>query len=167
MTSYIDAKKWSDKFIWEMRKIIGPLLLEVASPEEDMHHATDLVVLTMRSTPVACRVRSAQFFNKYAGEFTIRSKTRTGRKTELTKILEGWGEWFFYGYSNPEETGFQTYTIIDLKVFRLWFLRYLAANNGVLPGTEISNLDGSAFRAFKISDLPPEAIVAKFGGKVV
>lgn len=165
MTDWKQAKVWSDRFLPEIKQIIGPLMLVEAPLEEDMKHNTDLMVLTAGHTRVACRVRTARYFPRYADEFTIRSGTKSGMRTELAKIIEGWGDLFFYGFSNVTETGFQAYVVIDLKKFRSWHARQLVANQGVLPGVGLTNLDGTSFRVFKVSDLPPVAIVKQFVGE--
>jgi hypothetical protein len=47
----------------------------------------------------------------------------------------------------------------DLNSFRLYFNRYLAQNNGNMPGMEMPNRDGSSgFRAFKCAEIPGFAI---------
>ena len=49
--------EWSDIFLPQIKKIVGPLLLEPASFELDASEATDLVVLKARDMRIGCRVR--------------------------------------------------------------------------------------------------------------
>ncbi len=36
---------------------------------------------------------------RYPHQFTIRAKLPTGAETELSKIVNGHGDWMFYGYA--------------------------------------------------------------------
>src|SRR4030042_5530071 len=95
-------KQWSDRFIPEIKGILGQYLIGEAK-EEDQERNTDLIVLKMEVVRVACRIRKYEYIIKYGDEFTIRSSRPSGAKTELTKILEGWGNYLFYGFSNEHE----------------------------------------------------------------
>jgi len=63
--------------------------------------------------------------------------------------MEGWGDYLFYAFANKEENRLIAWKLIDLKQFREYVDRYWKENNGIIPGKEISNTDGSSvFRAF-------------------
>lgn len=158
-------KEWSDRFLPQIKRELGEFLLSPAPIEEDMRHNTDLIVLKMDSVRIACRIRKPSFFDsvKFRNEFTIRSKRPSGAITELTKIIEGWGDYMFYGFSDKRESALRAWRIVSLNKFRLWFNRSMAANAGKIPGERHNNTDGSSsFLAFNVKDMP-ECIVREHG----
>ena len=102
--SYSADRRWSDAFIPAIKQIVGPLLLEESSFEVDTQQAADLVVMNARDTTIACRVRRGGYADRYGYEFTIRAKRDTGAKTELEKIIDGFGDWMFYGHAHADGT---------------------------------------------------------------
>ena len=154
-------KRWSDRFLPETKRILGEYLIGEPPVVDDMERNTDLTVLKMEAVRIGCRTRKSHYFEAYGDEFTIRSGRPSGVKTELTKIIEGWGDYFFYGFSNSSETALQAWTLGDLKVFRLWYSTQLYLNKNP-PGFLKINGDGSSsFLAFKWADLPDEFVVAR------
>lgn len=169
MTAWHDSKKESDQFLDEIKMIIGRTFIsEPEREEEDSLRNTDLIVFKMEAIRVACRVRKMKYYDDYGDEFTIRSKRPSGNKTELTKILEGWGDYLFYGFGTDGGSLFD-WRIGDLKQFRIWFQRETAKRRpGELPGIAQSNTDGSSdFRAFKWDDLPGEFVVDRMSAENV
>ena len=161
MTGWREDKKWSDRFLSQIKRILGEHLIGEPRPEEDQERNTDLIVLTMNAVRIGCRVRKHKYHARYGGEFTIRASRPSGMKTELTKVIEGWGDYFFYGFSDEAEELLMAWALCDMKVFRLWFMRHLAGNDGAMPGSSQKNTDGSSgFYAFRYADLPSEFIVA-------
>ena len=158
--SYQENRVWSDQFMPQIKQILGLYLIGEASEIEDCKHNTDLIVLSMAAVRIGCRVRRSGYAEKYGDEFTIRASVPSGHKTELAKVIEGWGDYFFYGHAGDD--GLALWALCDLKVFRLWFMRQLAKRKGDIPGVLQKNGDGSSeFRAFKFCDLPSEFIVAR------
>lgn len=156
-------KKWSDQFIPEIKMILGLHLIGEPPIEEDYERNTDLIVLKMDPVRIACRIRKYKYYQKYPDDVTIRSERPSGTKTELTKIVEGWGSHFFYGFSDEQEHALIAWRLCDLNAFRIWFMRKLYQNKGSMPGAELKNGDGSSsFRAFKATEIP-EFIIAKEG----
>jgi hypothetical protein len=129
--------------------------------EEDVERNTDLIVLKMEAVRIACRVRRNKYFQEYPNDITIREGRPSGTKTELTKICEGWGDYFFYGFADEDENRLVAWKLCDLKAFRIWFVRYLAGNKGLIPGISRMNGDGSSsLRVFNAERIP-EFIIAK------
>lgn len=154
--------RWSDKFLVDIRRILGEHLICAAPIEDDAERNTDLIVLKLDAVRIGCRIRRHDYLIRYPYEFTIRAGRPSGVKTELAKIIEGWGDYFFYGFANEGEDGLERWTLCDLRVFRLWFNRYMAGHGGALPGVEQANGDDSSvFRAFRWGELPFEFIVAR------
>jgi hypothetical protein len=151
MTSpnYQDQRQWSDQYIGEIKKIVGPYLLEESSFEVDTKQAADLVVVNSKNITIACRVRKPGFL-KYANEFTIRSRYDSGCKTELQKITEGWGDWMFYGHAASSGLKIHVWTLIDLNAWRAAMIRH---KDKIRRG-EKSNNDGTYFAWFDIDSFP-------------
>jgi len=151
MNDWHTDKRWSDRFLPEIKRILGETFIGEAPAEDDAVRNTDLIVLRLRELRFACRVRKHHYMERYRDEFTIRSGRTSGNKTELAKIAEGWGDYLFYGFCDESEQRLAWWCIIDLNAFRTWFVRELLANDkGVLPGEGRDNGDGrSSFRCFK------------------
>lgn len=151
MSLWQEDKRWSDRFLHEIKGIIGQAFIVEPLQEEDAEHNTDLIVLKFDSIRVACRIRKHQYLLKYSDEFTIRFGRPSRAKTELAKIIEGWGDYLFYGFSDEAETKLAKWTIINLDSFRLWFSRMIIKNKGGLPGKVQQNSDNSSsFIAFSL-----------------
>jgi len=155
-------KKWSDRFLPEIKRILGEYLISEPPIEEDAERNTDLMVLRLDAIRIGCRVRKFQYHANYGNEFTIRAGRPSGVKTELQKIIEGWGDYFFYGFSDQDQVNLHAWVLADLNEFRLWYCRQLARmDKGKVPGQGKNNTDGSSsFLAFKWADFPPSFIVA-------
>jgi hypothetical protein len=164
MSDWVEDKAWSDRFLVEIKRILGEHLIGAAPQEEDAERNTDLIVLRMDAVRIACRIRHYQYLMKYGEGFTIRTARPSGAKTELAKIVEGWGRYMFYGFANEDESALGIWTLMDLNVFRLWFNGSIVKNAGVIPGEERPNKDGSStFRGFKYAKMPNGLIVARGG----
>jgi len=148
-------KQWSDTFIPEIKRNLGEFLVGEPAIEEDQERNTDLLVLKLDPVRIACRVRRYSYMSRYGNQFTLRYKLVNGCKTELAKVSEGWGDYMFYAFSNPEEYRLQAWRILSLNAFRIWFNRELVKlDRGQLPGIECKNGDGILFRAFDVRDIP-------------
>lgn len=133
-----------------------------APQEEDAERNTDLIVLRLAAVRIACRVRKYTYYAnpEYRQQFTVRTDRPSGAKTELGKIIEGWGDYFFYGFSDQAQQSLVAWRLMKLNVFRLWFNQYMARNNGRLPGEPHENRDGTRFLAFGLSDAPEDLILS-------
>jgi hypothetical protein len=153
---------WSRRFLPEMKRIIGEYLIVEAPQEEDISHNTDLIVLRLDAIRIACRVRKHHYVHRFGDEFTIRSDRPNSVKTELAKIIEGWGDYILYGFADAPERALCAWVLGDLRVFRLWFNSSIVKHSGHVPGSVQPNRDGSSdFRAFRISDLPATFVIAR------
>ncbi len=157
-------KARADKFIPEIKRHLGEILIGEAPIEDDQQRNTDLIVLKMDSVRIGVRVRTPKYFDMYGGEFTIRADRPSGTKTELAKIIEGWGNYIFYGHSDHNEQSLRAWAVGDLNVFRLWFNSQIVKNKGALPGFHKPNGDNSSsFRAFKWNEVFDGFVVASGG----
>jgi hypothetical protein len=152
----------SDVYIPTIKSILGQVLIGEAPAEEDAHRNTDLIVMKLDSVRVACRIRNKSYMARYGDEFTIRCSRPSGTKTEMAKIIEGWGDYFFYGFGQDYGSGLAAWKIGDLRVFRLWLTKEIVRLKGDMPGFHKPNSDNSSnFRAFKWKDLPSDFVVAE------
>ena len=155
MNKYKRDRQWSDPFIPEIKRIIGPYLLDIASLEVDCNQAADLIVLNAQPISIACRIRRPGFASNYGDQFTLRCHRDNGAKTELEKIVEGFGTWMFYGHSSVDERSICRWMLIDLKAFRAHLIRErchlgegLANRSGGIRSGIKSNGDGTHFAWF-------------------
>lgn len=157
-------KAWSDGLLTQIKRELGPYVLVEAPQVEDLKRGTDLMEVTLTLSTglrVACRVRRGEQLRRdlsWGGEFTLRSSRPSGVRTELTKIIEGYGTHFFYGFAEEE---LLCWFLGDLNVFRLWFARCSCRRQGIPPGKEIENADGTRFRVFALDELPAEFLIGR------
>lgn len=152
-------KGWSDRFISEIKLKLAPFLIEEASFYEDANHATDLVSYSAKPLRIAVRIRRNKYLS-FKDEITIRSGRMTNVMTEAEKIASGWGDLMFYGFADMQETCLALWTIIDLNVFRRWYLTNWFRLDRCRTHT---NIDGTQFIAIRLIELPNDAILATGG----
>jgi hypothetical protein len=151
---------WQAQFVPSMKGIVGRCLVAEGSPEQDAQQNTDLIVLRLDGEiRVACRVRGyEQYRKRYGDEFTIRCDRPSGVRTELDKLLSGWGDYLLYGFGrrrNPYAgpARFAPWTLARLDVFRRCYRPGM--------GRRKPNRDGSStFLAFRWDHFPPEFVIA-------
>lgn len=149
MSSYATDREWSDIMIPQIRGIVGPRLLEPAPFELDASEATDLLLFKAKDMRIAARVRRPGYADRYPFEFTIRARRESGAETEMSKIINGFGDWMFYGHADEENTICRWF-LIDLHSFRSALihrppgLKYDKKDNG----------DGTHFVAYDVRSFP-------------
>jgi len=131
-------------------RFIPQVTVDIATFTQDTQQATDLIINTPTCN-IGCRVREYQAYTKYPDQFTIRSRVYKGGRTELDKILEGYGDYNFYAFENETGTDFIHWFIYSLDIFRQY--------HKVCQGQEFRNPDGSYFKAFKLTDFPASFLV--------
>jgi len=119
-SNYLENRNWSDLFITQLKRELGEVFINIAPEYKDTQEATDLIIFEKGSLDFACRVRRFEYFEKYKDQFTIRLKLPNYKKSEMDKIMEGFGDYYFYGFSNKYNngSGFVQYKIFDLNKFR-------------------------------------------------
>jgi hypothetical protein len=158
MPAYEQDRRWSDRFIPAIKQIVGPRLMSVTPDEIDCKQAADLMVFSARDMKIAARVRRPGFADRYPYEFTVRAKRDSGAETELSKIVNGWGDWMFYGHSDAEEKQFALWWLIDLHALRAALIR----DKGSLRFGDKPNGDGTYFKWFDLRSFPahPPILIA-------
>lgn len=116
---------------------------------------TDLKMLGTRDIRIAARVRRPGIAQGFSRQFTIRSAVPSGEPTELSKIVNGHGDWMFYGHSNAAQTGFDAWWLIDFRAFRAALIRHRMNGASILMGDQV-NPDGTRFKWFDVSSFPSE-----------
>lgn len=161
MSAYQKDRAWSDRFIPQIKTIIGPLLLEPSDLQRDAIEATDLMVLVARDMRIAARVRRHGFADRYPWEFTIRARRDSGAETELSKIVNGWGDWLFYGHADEGDGYVDRWMLVDLHAFRAGLIREAMNGTTIRCGTK-PNGDGTYFKWFDALSFPsrPPLLVA-------
>ena len=77
-TPWRHDKRWSDRFLPEIKRILGEYLIGEPREAEDIERNTDLIVLKMEAVRIACRIRKYEYLLQYPGEFTIRAARPSG-----------------------------------------------------------------------------------------
>ena len=158
MQSFNRDFAWQAKMLPQVKAILGKTFICEAPFEEDVKRNTDLMVLTMEPLRFACRLRNHVYYDRYRFDITIRNSRPSGAQTELEKLLNGFGDYMFYGFASEDRSRIIYYTIGDLNVFRKWYKEKI--DLGVQPGRKKNNTDGSSdFLAFHLMELPAEFIV--------
>jgi hypothetical protein len=159
---YDERRSWADRYISAIKSIVGPRLLVPAPMELDMKQATDLLVFCARDVRIACRIRRYSYVFEYGDEFTLRCQLDSGVQTEEEKILQGWGDWMFYGFTeeDPELQNFCRWFLIDLAAFREHLRRRPEIRTIV---SRMSNGDGTHFHCYKIASFigQPKLLIAQ------
>lgn len=155
---YSRDRDFSDRFIPQITTIVGPHLLCPASFEQDCREACDLTILRGRDMTIACRIRRPGYL-KFARQFTIRSERETGAKTELQKIIEGFGDWLFYGHATADFSSIVPWMLINLSAFRA----HLILNLKTIRRGDQPNGDGTHFRFYDVDSFPadPPLLIAE------
>lgn len=161
---YSINRQWSDQYLPAIRRIVGAHLLRAAPDWLDMRHATDLMMLDGRDIRVAARVRRPGYAARYPFEFTLRSQLASGAMTELEKVVNGEGDWLFYGHAGDDGMSFDLWWLIDLRAFRAALIRH-AMNGYPLRCGNKANTDGTWFKWFDIRSFPadPPLVIARGG----
>ncbi len=155
-------KAWADIYMDAVRAIVGPRLLVDAPLDRDQREATDLIVLRARDMTIGVRMRRPGYAGRYPGQFTIRAHRDSGAETELRKIVNGWGDWLFYGHAG-ENAEIPEWLLVDLHALRAAFIRrpeLLHKPDNQVTGVR-SNGDGTHFYWFNALALPPDCLVAR------
>jgi len=93
--------------------------IEKAEAKQDMEEATDLI-LSVSGGDIAVRIRRKKFWERgviYGLDFSVRAVCR-GHLTEIDKLIDGFGDWYFYGYSSDDKGEIAEWWLLDLDKVR-------------------------------------------------
>lgn len=139
-----------------------------ATVQQDMEEGFD-ATLKIPELEIPIRRRDLKYLKRYKfRDVTIRSKLKNGYRTEIDKIRDGAGDYYFYCWGNIVNTGIEikgnipSYLIYDINKFR---------DSGLIENPSVKNkqnIDGiTFFNAYKIDDLADiDAIVASDGVEI-
>src|SRR5258708_886106 len=114
--------EWQRGYLPHVKRLLGEALLREGTAEEDMAEATDFITLRLDAIRIGCRIRRPEYFQRYPNDVTLRAWRDSGATTELAKILEGWGDYLFYGFASVEREGrLRAARVLDLRIFRWWY----------------------------------------------
>lgn len=157
--TYAKDRHWSDQYIPHIKHIVGPRLLDNAPIEEDVKHATDLMIFTARDLRIAARVRRSGYLERYPYDVTIRYSRDSGVTTEHEKIQGGFGDWMLYGHAEPPPSRrLAAWWLLDLDVFRA-----ATESRRVQPNNITANRDGTTFAAYDVRRFPAGFVIASAG----
>jgi hypothetical protein len=158
MAAYATDRENSDRFLPEVKRLISPYLLDATPDVIDQKQAADLMTVLGRDIRIGVRVRTfgQGYAERYPHQFTLRCQRDSGAETELSKIINGWGDWFFYGHAAAVEgLAISPWWLIDLAAFRAALIRE-ARNGSTLRMGDGSNGDGTHFKWFDVRSFAPQ-----------
>lgn len=147
--SYTTQRQWSDRLLPQVKQILSNnanMLLEIryGTMNEDTKQATDLRVLIAQGGTIAVRTRTPDCLYR---DLTIRAKSRYNSETEIHKLRQGWGKWYFYGWTNQDDI-IEEWIVVDLDLMR--FSGILKEDRRLIP-----NGDDTGFFSYSLSEIFP------------
>ena len=118
------------------------LQLSLSTTEEDTKESFDVVVNS--KLKISVRLRKWRYFLGHK-DFTIRSKTKHGNKTEIDKLKEGYGQFYLYGWLDDKEEYIKQWVMVDINKFRPYLNNPISKN--------IPNGDGTCFNAYSLNQI--------------
>lgn len=155
MYNYTSQRAWSDRFMPQVKQIVGPLCISVSNTAQDIFQATDLVTLEIPQNSIAVRIRRHRYSEEYPYEFTLRCRAGNNL-TESHKIMSGWGHSLFYGFANEQETEISRWHYINLYEFR-YQINY--CKNRLSFGRR-PNKDGTELAWFDLRSFDPKILIS-------
>ena len=115
---FIRDFSWQDGFMPEIGRILAMnaphlMTIKVASYQQDVKQATDMVMSISGMKSVAVRLRRASYAYR---DLTIRAVRSSGAKTELEKIKAGNGDFYLYGWTHDFQIS--EWMLVDLARLR-------------------------------------------------
>ena len=113
--------EWANRFFDAIQAAIQSVAgvfvrMEVADMDDDMRRVIDYVV-RVEGGDIACRIRRNMYLARFR-DWTIRSVVPSGATTELDKLRDGFGRWYFYAWATPNDRDLADWMLIDLDAVR-------------------------------------------------
>ena len=142
--------KFKNKIKEHFNKVIPNFLNELSvvklsNTEEDTKFSFD--IRFEMNMQISVRIRKNKYKTKK--DLTIRSKNK-GYKTELDKIMEGKGQFYFYAYMTKDENNLEEIYICDVKAIRNLYKKNIF-------NKERDNGDGTALIGFYFKNIEEES----------
>lgn len=111
---------WADGYLPEIRRILADNALslvniQIASEEQDLKKATDMVLTISGRGAIAVRVRRPKWHYR---DLTLRAWRRSGVRTELEKISAGSGDFYLYCWASVTGMTIPEWMLVDLHMLR-------------------------------------------------
>lgn len=158
-SDWVKDKQRVDKFEPEIKRILGEHLISTADIVRDQTEATDMLVLELRPFRIGCRVRTFDYLLRFPNEFTIRLDRPSGMPSEMAKIVDGWGDYIFYGFADESDSLLTSWTIGDLHVFRATLIRNASLLTKLFQQKNKDN--SSSFYAWPLHAFPSNFVIAR------
>lgn len=134
-------------------------VISPSTEEEDTKLSFDVIIC---GVPVSVRIREYKYihFRESNGSrtgLTIRSGSKSGRTTEITKLINGAGKLYFYAWMNEEKINIIGWLLIDIDKIRDKLDRF---------GKEHKNGDGTYFKSYGIKFLEDNKAIINKGKKI-
>lgn len=156
--SYEEKRNFSNKYDQEVLEILDIKIKEdfkLSSEEQDRQENTDAYSMNFNAS---FRVRKFKDYKLYKKQIVLRFKTKDNGITEFEKIRKGFGDIFFYGFRNEDDTGFIQYIIGSLEILRNYIETKIKEHKKHYRDGEpffvVDNFDGSKGYAIEIDDIP-------------
>ena len=153
---YKDAQEYMDAAIEYSSPYLINRCFRIATPYEDMVEATDAKIM-----PINIAFRNRLKNRSYCNYITLRSVVKYGGRTEIHKIMDGYGDVYIYSWRHPHiPKKLSTIFILDLHIFREGLLKYGIKPNRVdIPNFDKNGIpDGTCFNSYKISDFTKKGL---------
>lgn len=137
----VEAYRILREYMW------GMVNFRLASEVEDTQQSTDAVLEVDGKVTIGMRIRRHKVYpkGKIYRDLTIRAQSKGGGKTELSKMREGWCDWYFYGWLTPDKT-LSEYMLVEVEPLRKSGI--LFDNRPITP-----NGDGTGFVSYTLDEL--------------
>jgi len=122
-----------------LRKMFS-MNLKLSSEKEDTKYSFDMIFES--KLQISVRIRNNNYLN--FRDFTIRTHSWNGGKTEIDKLIIGYGQIYFYAWMTSDKQNIEHYILVDIDKIR----NKLADN-----GTQLFNNDPTGFKAYSINFL--------------
>jgi hypothetical protein len=115
-----------------------------STPKQDMQEGFD-AIFTLPDIKIPIRIRKKKYLS--FRDITIRSKLDTGSRTEIDKIRDGCGDYYFYAWETKNRNSFVAYVIFDIN-------KFVKSGRIDKPSSEdVDNKDGTYFNGYDLGDL--------------
>lgn len=150
-TTFDQNMKFSQDYQTRACELIGRSTVRSASIQIDRNEGTDFKIINANGKAVAYRTRRWEKAGHLSPfEFTIRTRSCGGGKTEYHKFCDGYADQMFYGVINKDKTDFATWILFRLDPWRRLEEDYKAGRSkwSGRTGRGGQNIDGSAWQNY-------------------
>ena len=108
---------------------------------------------------VSARIRRFRYWKKYHNDVTFRVSSPIGEKIEWAKMLDGLGDFNFYGFATQDESAIYSWSLLDLTELRKILEKKTPFKD--MGGQFKRNTDGTGFLAIPIDRIGPAVLLSR------